>query len=595
MDKDRRIITPEGEDRSGVDDVVVTASIGRPLRTVLIGLVPGVSIASGLRAIAGTYTQVVETITLDDSRSEEELLNAIVLSRPDLIFITGGMDDGAGEPVLAMAQTARMAVALMKGQRRPSVLYAGNSALIDAIRALFDGLATLFVAPNVRPSLDEEELEAAQLQLALAFDASAAGRGAGFEAVGAMSRLGVLPTAQSYNLIVDYLGQAVSGGVVALDIGSNVGTLAASLENKVDTVIRTDLGLGYSAPLLLETVGDDMVRGWLPFNISRAELQAYALNKNLRPAGIPETLRELYIEYALLRAAARALVHAAAPVWDPSLTDHVDAALPTFGRAIVAGAAITSAGRPGLSAMLALDALQPTGVTELLSDPQALIPVLGALAHLNPAAVVQVLDTGGLERLGTAISLSGQPRAGQPAMRVKITFDSGQTDTHTIDGGGLWVYALPLGVHARVEAQAVGRGVSIGGKNRLKFEVQGGVAGLIVDTRGRPLVLARDAAGRAAQLPLWLSQVTGDPLREIDPRWLEALPEADEDTPAPLAEPKRRRDRREKAAKPPKERAPAEKAGKGRGKPDKRRDRAAEAPAQQEEADEVDELRNLFS
>ena len=84
------------------------------------------------------------------------------------------------------------------------------------IRALFDGLTTLFIAQNVRPSLEDEELETAQLQLALAFDDYRANRGGGFQAVGELSRLGVLPTAQSYNLIVDYLGRTNPGGVLAV-------------------------------------------------------------------------------------------------------------------------------------------------------------------------------------------------------------------------------------------------------------------------------------------------------------------------------------------------------------------------------------------
>src|SRR5688572_15238523 len=56
--EDGQLITPEQPDRSGVDHFVATASTGRSLRTVLIGLVPDVSIASGLRAAAGTYIDI---------------------------------------------------------------------------------------------------------------------------------------------------------------------------------------------------------------------------------------------------------------------------------------------------------------------------------------------------------------------------------------------------------------------------------------------------------------------------------------------------------------------------------------------------------
>src|SRR5690606_19298533 len=80
---DGRVITPEQPDRSGVDAFVATASIGRPLRTVLVGLVPEMSIVSGLRAAAGTYVNIVDTISLDDGRKAEDFLNAMVEARPD--------------------------------------------------------------------------------------------------------------------------------------------------------------------------------------------------------------------------------------------------------------------------------------------------------------------------------------------------------------------------------------------------------------------------------------------------------------------------------------------------------------------------------
>src|SRR5690606_38097274 len=462
---DGKLLMPEQPDRSGVDAFLATASIGRPLRTVLIGLAPDISVCSSDLAIAGTYVQVVESISLADRRDEEALLNAIVTSRPDLIFITGGLDGGADEPVLRLARVAALAVQLLRDQNAPSVLFAGNNDLAPEIEALFNGLTRLFIAPNVRPTLEAEELDPAQMQLALAFDAASARRGAGFETIGEMSRLGVLPTSQCYNLILDYLGQAFDTGVVALDIGSATGTLSASLQGKTETIIRTDAGVGHSAPNLLNAVGLDAVRAWIPFYVDDQELMAYAMNKALRPGGIPETVREFYLEYAFVRASAWALVRAAAPVWDRALDDGIDEPLPPFQRVIGSGAALTQTGRPGMTAMLLLDALCPQGVTVLQSDPGAVIPALGAVAHINPAAVVQVLGSNGLERLGVAFSLSGKPRAGRVAMSVKITIeDTGQTIKHDVEGGHLWIYPMSSDVRARVEVRVRGRGLHIGGK-----------------------------------------------------------------------------------------------------------------------------------
>ena len=113
------------------------------------------------------------------------------------------------------------------------------------------------------------------MQLGLAFDAYKENRGRGFGPVGDMSRLGVLPTAQGYNLLVEYLGQAQAGDVLAVDVGSAVSSLSASVDGAVYTTIRTDLGLGHSAYNMLETLDHEAIRRWLPF-----------LYRRWRPGGV---------------------------------------------------------------------------------------------------------------------------------------------------------------------------------------------------------------------------------------------------------------------------------------------------------------------
>ncbi len=523
------IITPEQNDRSGVDAVIITASLGRPMRAVLVGLVPDVSIASGLRAAAGTYVQVVETVSLEDDRDEEDLLNAMLISRPDLIYITGGTEDGAQMPVLRLAQVARLAVSIQDAAQRPAVLFAGNSVLAPQIRALFEGQARLFIADNVRPSLEDEALESAQLQLARAFDAMRGKGDESFETLGSISATGVLPTSQTYSLIIDYLGRQTNGNLLAVDVGSAISLLSASVNNRASTTIRTDYGVGHSANNLLEALGVEAIQRWLPFPVSRAQLNNYTLNKGLRPGTVPGSLRDLYIEHALVRAILSALLEHARPQWTEAVDLLDETPLPLLERLIAAGAALTQTGSPGMSALLLLDALQPRGVTLLQSDPFGLIPALGSLAMVNPEAVVQMLDDRNLETLGTVISLDGVPRPGRPAMQVTIIAPSGLRSDHKLEGGGLWVYALGSGQKAEVEYKPLG-GAAVGGsKRRERMLLEGGTAGLIFDLRGRPLPLPADDHRRAALMPLWLSQITGDAPMMIDERWLERQPE---ETPA---------------------------------------------------------------
>ncbi|MCU0495734.1 MAG: glutamate mutase L [Anaerolineae bacterium] len=520
---DGKVMTPERPDRSGVDIFTATASIGRPLRAVIVGLMPQFSVMSAIRAATGTYIQVTETIHLDDQRTEQERFNTIILNYPDLIIIAGGTEKGAKSAVMELVELVRLAVSLTDASRRPSVIFAGNTELESAILTAFEGITPVLIAQNVRPSLNEEALKAAQNQLAQAFDLYKEKRSTDFAAITAMSKNGVLPTAQSYNTVVTYLTQTRKHNVLALDIGSAASVLAAGIQGNVETAIRTELGLGHNALTLLKTVGLEAIRRWLPFQISDLELTNYAANKLLRPATIPTTLRETYLEHALLRAAIVALLNAARPTWKHPQTDK-------FELLIAAGAALTGVGNAGYTALLILDTLRPTGVTQLYSDPFGLIAALGSIAAVQPEAVVHLLETDNLEYLGTSFNLSGIPRLDKPALKVKITLENGDSVEQTVMGGHLFVYQLPIGQKAQVQVNNVARGGSLGGKRRIRQTVIGGR--LIFDARGEPSALSLEQ--RFTQMPMWIAEATGDPVLPLDPRWLEVVDEDEDPFPMPL-------------------------------------------------------------
>ena len=530
-----QIITPERPDRSGVDIFAVTASIGRPVRAVVVGLVPEVSIASAIRASNGTYIEETAIISLDDGRTEEERLNAILLSNPDIIYLTGGTEQGAENAVMRFAELVRLAITMIKpANRRPSVIYTGNSALAEQIQAKFEDLTSVFVGENVRPSIENERLDSARVQIAHAFDRYKENRHRSFASISEMSQTGILPTAQGYTLVADYLGKITKSGVAVVDIGSASSTLAISFGADVTSAIRTDVGLGHSAPQLLDAIGADEVRKWLPMYISEAELHNYVLNKSLRPASIPMTLRDTYIEHGLLRAGIRRMLLDANPGWEhmPLMLEHI----------IIGGAALTGTGSPGYNALLILDALQPVGVTTIHADPYGLVPSMGAVAPYEPHAVVQLLDNDSLSVIGSAISLSGRPRLDKPAAKIKIVPEDSEVEAieDTILGGHIWTYTLAGHQTAKVTISCKG-GMRINGKRKVQLTLRGGSLGIIVDARGRPLSTGRDVHERAALFPVWVAEVTGDELREVDPAWLEKPVEKVEKVEKPKAEKKSRR------------------------------------------------------
>ena len=589
------IISPERPDRSGVDLFAITASLGKPLQAVIVGLVPDVSIASALRAISGTYIEVRAMLTLDDKRDQEEQVNAVALSYPDVIFIVGGTEKGAERSLMRLAEVVRLSVSLINKSRRPIVIYAGNSTLREPLEAIFGNLTTFIVAENIRPSLKEERLDSARLKLGDAFNEYKESRDKAFTSLSNMSQTGVLPTAQGYTILADYLGKTQDGGIALVDMGSSNSTFAYS-SGKGDLIssIRADLGLGHSAPELLAELGADAIREWLPFYISTTELTNYAYNKLLRPQTIPLSLRELYIEHAFLRAGIRAMITRANPEWELSPM--------TVSRLVMGGAALTKTGHPAYDALLVLDALQPVGVVELLQDPFALIPAMGAIAPYAPDAVVQLLDNDNLPTLGTAIIPTGNIRKDRTAIHITI-IEEGQRLRYSVDGGHIFVYPVQIGQTIEVRLRCSG-GITINGKRRLRIKIEGSAMGLMIDARPRPLQLG-DVANRAVIMPKWVHEATGDPLQEMDARWLQPI---DDDNEAMPKAAKRRADN--KRQKPTK----AEKKGKDKnqgkgGKSDKKGKKSVtqdefdellggtdlDSLLEDEEPDELGALRNALS
>jgi len=506
LDEAGGVIFPEGLNRRGVDYFLATASGGRSLRAVLVGLMPGVSLESARHAVEGSYINVVDTLSLKDDRSDEAQLNAVLLADPDLIFVTGGTDGGAVDPLWEVLDVVKLAVASMPQGQRPSIIFAGNSRAALQISEAFEPLTRLFIADNVRPSLEEENLRSAQVRIGQAFDSYKEALGGGYDKVGAMSSIGLLPTAQSYRTVSRFLGKADDDvdNLIVVDVGSASSVLStyedrAPEESK--SQIRTDIGLGTAAAALVESVPMERFRRWLPFSMAKADLLNYALNKGLRPGSVPQNRNELYIEHALLRVGIEEMLYDQRPAWRSDM--------PYIDRIIGVGSALAATGTPGLSAMLLMDALQPHGITELYTDDSGLIAAMGAISYVVPEAVVQLSDPDNLNYLGTVFSLEGNPRYGEKVGEYRIDYPGGDYGEGDITGGAIYLLDLPIGQEATVRVSGLRRGVRINGRGRVRLKVTGGSSGVIIDARGRPIPLEASLADRARYITAWYEFVSG--------------------------------------------------------------------------------------
>src|SRR5690554_5169602 len=494
------ILAPRGGP-SGVGGFVATASAGQPIRAILFGLMPDVSLGSGRRAADSIYLSLLDTFGLDDRRTTEERINVLLNAQADLVLVVGGTDGGATEVMREHLDTLFVAYALMKRHARPPVLFAGNAALADEIRERAEEIDfPLLVADNVRPSLGTEYLAGAQEQLASLYNEKKAQNTPGIAEISRWTKDGVQPTAHGFARMVHLLGALRKHNVLGVDLGSMATAVAASLDGRSYLNVFGQLGIGHAAHQVARQIPPAYIRRWLTVEgVEDADVLDYLWNRSVFPHTIPAQPAELEMEYAAAREIVRYAVHSARTSWQTGNTGP----LPPFGTILLSGTTLTHTPTDGLSLLVALDALLPVGVTNVLLDPYGLSAALGAAAPLNPQALVQSLAAGAFYDLGPVVSVPGRDTALRGSLKPK---DGGKTMTFKVAAGEIRPLPLAYGQKAELTLE----GGALGG--RRKLTVTGGALGVVIDARGRPVRFPRGDDARRKR-PLAWRQALGEGVR----------------------------------------------------------------------------------
>ena len=150
------------------------------------------------------------------------------------------------------------------------------------------------------------------------------------------------------------------------------------------------------------------------------------------------------------------------------------------------------------------DAWQPEGVTKMFQDSVFMMPHLGVLSTVYREAAWNVFDKDCLVRLGTVIAPSGTAEPGEAVMTVELTMPDGEVVEEELELGEIRRIRLA----ERQEAEAVitpARHFEMGEGpgHSVTRTVMGGVGGLLLDARGRPISLPEEDGARKELLLKW--------------------------------------------------------------------------------------------
>jgi uncharacterized protein (TIGR01319 family) len=526
-----KIITP-AQGNVGVDIYVSTSSAGGGLQMMVAGAVKTMTAESAQRAALGAGAIVMDVIASNDKRLPHEKIDRIRHLRPDMILLSGGTDGGTITHVVELAEyisAANPKPRLGMTFQLP-VIYAGNKEACGKIKEILEQKTSLHITENIRPTLERENLFPARQEIQKLFLEHVMAQAPGYKKLMSWTGAPIMPTPGAVGLIMQTIARKNNINVVGVDIGGATTDVFSVYGEIFNRTVSANLGMSYSISNVLAEAGLNNILRWVPFDIDESDLRNRIKNKMIRPTTIPQTLEELKIEQAISREALRLSFeqHKSLAVGLKGVQRERDISeafkQEIMGETLVdmlqldllvgSGGVISHAPRRSQAMLIMIDAFEPEGVTRLAVDSIFMMPHLGVLSSVNEQAATEVFIKDCLIHLGTCVSLTkgstGKP--GGACISYKVLMPDGKKIEESLPYGDIRV--LPLGVDQTTEIEVIPtKNFDVGaGKGKpITKKVFGGVVGIVIDTRGRPIALAEDKKSRVEQLKRWTKVIDAYP------------------------------------------------------------------------------------
>lgn len=335
----------------------------------------------------------------------------------------------------------------------------------------------------------------------------------------------IMPTPRGEGTMFQKCASMYRINLVGVGLGGATTNVYSIFDDKFVRTVSANLGMSYSISNVLKESGMENILRWIPFDIDTRTLGNRLTDKMIRPTTIPQTLEELIIEHAVAREALRLgfmhhkyLARGLRGIQPVARLDDI------FDRQVAGattyidmlrvdmiggtGGLLSHAPRRIQSALLLIDGFQPEGITMLVQDSVFMMPHLGVLSTVYPQAAMDIFDKDCLIRLGTCIAPRGVPNnTTEEILSVELTMPE-NTLTLSLHLGDIMRIQLPIGKRAQAvitpnRACDIGAGL---GKT-MTASIEGGEAGIIIDGRGRPLVLPQDRTSMKALLLKWMTEL----------------------------------------------------------------------------------------
>ena len=524
------IVVPFDGER-GVDLYCTTSSAGGGLQMMVAGNVKSITGESANRAALGAGSIVMDVIAIDDGREDYEKIRRIRSLRPDMMLLAGGTDGGTISHILETVELIKAAkpVPRLGGDYKLPIIFAGNKEARGEVKTLLGDDFNLSIVDNLRPILEKEIIEPARRNIHELFMEHVMSHAPGYEKLMKWTDVDIMPTPAGEGIAMQLIASQYKANIIGVGLGGATTNVYSIFDDRFVRSVSANLGMSYSICNVLKEAGINNISRWMPFQIDEKEIINMLRNKMIRPTTLPQTLKDLIMEHAIAREAIRLgfLHHKTlatrlrgikverdlADIFDQTLAEtYID--MMKINIIVGTGGLLSHAPRRIQSLLILTDAFQPEGVTKIFKDSVFMMPHLGILSTVYSEAAWQIFDKDCLVRLGTVIAPIGEAKEGESVMDISLEMPDGETMEKKMDFGDIAQIFLP----SKQEAKAIinphhGFDIGAGKGKTLEVVVEGGLEGIILDARGRPLNLQE---GANKKLIKWIRTLKLYPAEIVD-------------------------------------------------------------------------------
>jgi len=416
---------------------LTTSSAGGGLQILVVGLTLTDSANSAERAAYGVGGVLLETLAIDDKRTDIQKMHLLNSLHPDIILFCGGIDGGALFSVYRLAEILNLANPTQKFAENSKIplVYAGNTDAVDFINTLFVEKFDLHIVPNLRPSMTQENLAPATDKIHNLFMNNVMEQAPGYSLVKKIANTDIIPTPKGVMNSLLILSK-IYNKILAFDIGGATTDFFSNITGDFNRSVSANYGMSYSIGNVLAESNKEMIKSILSFYFTKDDKDIYSIfqdyigDKVIYPEFNPTEEWQYLFEHILAVQAIKLAKDQHYKMHfktkkigfldkiklkinrdkfkETMYYPHYDESF-LFDNAIldviIGAGGVISFATVEQAIFIIAEGVKPLGVTLLCRDKHFITPHLGVLADVNPDTSANLLEKECIEKLAVYVKV----------------------------------------------------------------------------------------------------------------------------------------------------------------------------------------------